>query len=80
MYSVVKVRECRWCHEPYYLSDGRYKYCSDECAEAADRARYGKKFGEPVKTFYEMERERRLKEYWRRCMEASRKKKSQRKL
>ncbi|MBQ3336515.1 MAG: hypothetical protein IJG80_03840 [Selenomonadaceae bacterium] len=35
MDSVVKVRECQWCHEPYYLSDGRYKYCSDECAEKA---------------------------------------------
>ena len=39
MYSVVKVRQCQWCHNPYYLSDGRYKYCSDECAEKARLAR-----------------------------------------
>ena len=38
MDSVVKVRECQWCHEPFYLSDGRYKYCSDECAEKSLRA------------------------------------------
>ena len=42
MDSVVDVRECLWCHEPYRLSDGRYKYCSDECAEKAARA-YQKK-------------------------------------
>ena len=42
MDSVVDVRECMWCHEPYRLSDGRYKYCSDECAEKAALA-YQKK-------------------------------------
>ena len=42
MYSVVKVRECAWCHEPYYLHDGRYKYCSEECLEKARIARYEK--------------------------------------
>ena len=43
MESVVKVRQCQWYHEPYYLSDGRYKYCSDECAEEAQRAHCRKK-------------------------------------
>ena len=50
MDSVVKARECQWCHKAYYLSDGRYKYCSDECAAAAQRARYGKTSRELVET------------------------------
>ena len=49
MESVVKVRECQWCHNPYYLSDGRYKYCSDECAEAAQIARCKKTCHRPEK-------------------------------
>lgn len=35
MDSVVDVRECQWCHKPYRLHDGRYRYCCDECAEKA---------------------------------------------
>ena len=44
MESVVDMRECMWCHEPYHLSDGRYKYCSDECAEKARIAHCEKNF------------------------------------
>ena len=35
MKSVTKARTCQWCGAVYYLSDGRRKYCCDECAIAA---------------------------------------------
>lgn len=47
---VVKVRQCEWCHEPFHLHDGRYRYCSDECAEAARLARRGKNLKESAVT------------------------------
>ena len=63
MDSVVEVRKCMWCHKPYYLHDGRYRYCSDECAEKARLARCGG---------LERQRKQFLDDYWRRCTEACR--------
>lgn len=57
MESVVAVRECMWCHEPYYLSDGRYKYCSDECAEKARLARRKENFSKIEKPLSKKEQE-----------------------
>lgn len=70
MDSVVDVRECRWCHKPYRLHDGRYKYCSDECAEAARLAQDGQSYRDIVEALHEKRRQKILEDYWRRCMTA----------
>ena len=70
MDSVVEVRKCMWCHKPYYLSDGRYRYCSDECAEKARLARCEKKLIEPAETHQQSEWERRRDELWQLAMTA----------
>ena len=64
MDSVVDVRECEWCHEPYHLSDGRYKYYSDECAEKAKLARRNGNFGEVGDTMPKSHWEQYREEYW----------------
>ena len=68
MDSVVEVRECLWCHKPYYLHDGRYRYCSDECAEKARLARCEKKPIEPAEAHQQSEWERRREELWQHAL------------
>lgn len=70
MDSVVKVRECAWCHEPFHLHDGRYRYCSDECAEKARLARGEGILCGTYETRSERERKKILADYWRRCYAA----------
>ena len=78
MDSVVKVRECQWCHEPYYLSDGRYKYCSDECAEKARLAKENRRKSKntPHQSAAWL---RYREEHWLRLLSAPKKKKRRRK-
>ena len=72
MLSVVKPRICPLCGEIYYLSDGRYKYCSDKCAAKA-QLKALKRRGVTVAKHYEIRRERErqqfLGDYWRRYAE-----------
>lgn len=73
MLSVVKPRVCPLCGEKFYLSDGRYKYCSDECAEKAQLKRRGgtvfKRVAKRHETRRELERQQFLDDYWRRYAE-----------
>ena len=62
MDSVVDVRECKWCHKPYRLHDGRYKYCSDECAEAARLAQCGQSYRDIAEALHKRRRQKILDE------------------
>ena len=69
MLSVVKPRVCPLCGEIYYLSDGRYKYCSDECAAKAQLKRHGGTVAKRHEIRRERERQQFLDDYWRRYAE-----------
>ncbi len=77
MLSVVKPRVCPLCGEIYYLSDERYKYCSDECAEKAQLKRRGVTALKRYEIRCKIERQQFLDDYWRRYAEFC---KSQRRL
>lgn len=56
------MRICANCHEPFRLSDGRYKYCSDECYKEAHRRQCRENF----RRRYALKREQELERYRRR--------------
>lgn len=58
------MKICKWCHEPFQLADGRYKYCSDECAEESHRAQCRERAKRHYHANLEQERERCRRYHW----------------
>lgn len=52
------MKVCANCGKPIRLSDGRYKYCSDECYKEAHRRQCRENFRRRYALYHERELER----------------------
>ena len=60
------IRKCKNCGAPFRLSDGRYKYCSDECSIEAHRRQCRENYRRRYVIRREDELTRNRRYYWER--------------